>query len=180
MHVLWRHVYCWQRIARYTWQSPWSFRCSRLIPAQCLSFAIPYLTFITQKLPDNTSSSSSSSTSSFVYKYKSLCNAKCRSGTRIENETHIFACIHSKAGHNAESKKRGKISAHTDTTWYSQNKMLEFTLLGYSLRRSSFKLRVARGALPPTSWHRQLLSAWCVVWSTCYPPFKRGTTETVT
>jgi hypothetical protein len=35
-----------------------------------------------------------------------------------------------------------------------KNKMLEFTLLGYCLRRSSFKLRVARVALSPTSWHR--------------------------
>ena len=34
--------------------------------------------------------------------------------------------------------------------------MLEFTLLGYCLRRSSFKLRVARRALSPTKRHRQL------------------------
>ena len=34
--------------------------------------------------------------------------------------------------------------------------MLEFTLLGYCLRRSSFKLRVARVALSPTKRHRQL------------------------
>ena len=33
--------------------------------------------------------------------------------------------------------------------------MLEFTLLGYCLRRSSFKLRVARVALSPAKRHRQ-------------------------
>ena len=33
--------------------------------------------------------------------------------------------------------------------------MLEFTFLGYSLHRS-FKLRIAHGALSPTTWHRQL------------------------
>ena len=34
--------------------------------------------------------------------------------------------------------------------------MLELTSLGYCLRRSSFKLRVARGALSPTKRHRQM------------------------
>ena len=43
--------------------------------------------------------------------------------------------------------------------------MLEFTLLGYCLRRFSFKLWLARGELSPTQWYRQLLSAWAVVWS---------------
>jgi hypothetical protein len=33
--------------------------------------------------------------------------------------------------------------------------MLEFTLLGYCLRRSSFKLRVARVAVSPAMRHRQ-------------------------
>ena len=37
----------------------------------------------------------------------------------------------------------------------NQNKMLEFTLLGYCLRRSSFKLRVARVALSPAKRHHQ-------------------------
>ena len=34
--------------------------------------------------------------------------------------------------------------------------MLKFTLLGYCLRRSSFKLRVACVALSPAKWHRQM------------------------
>ena len=40
------------------------------------------------------------------------------------------------------------------------NKMLEFTLLGYCLRRSSFKLRVAHVALSPAKRHRQLCLRW--------------------
>ena len=39
---------------------------------------------------------------------------------------------------------------------FFKNKMLEFTLLGYCLRRSSFKLRVVRVALSTTKRHRQL------------------------
>ena len=38
--------------------------------------------------------------------------------------------------------------------------MLEFTLLGYCLRRSSFKLQVARGALSPAKRHRQQCLRW--------------------
>ena len=45
---------------------------------------------------------------------------------------------------------RDNINKYHDLRWGSQLEMLELTLLGYCLRLSLFKLRVARGALLPT------------------------------